>query len=391
MNYYVDYFDFYLGGIGNRTFIKNRSIRFRFDILCLNPDTDKMIFTLSETLLEDSNRIITQYDDFWKKGVFKIAFSPKYKTANTYINDRLNILHSGPTMERNFEIDIYQSAITSGFLNDYLLEKLDLRGKNSYVIHRTSNADLNNRLLLKSRVNQSDNIYGQISKCLDLKKFDTLMYYLLKRADDKKQIFQREYIVNEIFLKYPELNKKREVFYNMFDQNYNDAMALSVNARRLSTINDRINGIGLANFIYQFDYNLYKNICSLKSSQIFLLVTSPSWHSFLADINGIYNYLFSIKKIDQNYNCYKYLKRFFITKTYVCKYILDIMEWVVNIMATQIPKSYWYMYCKSLELEVNNILESFFNPKYIFDIATKIFAKKELMNLLVDDIKKVEV
>ena len=108
MRYYVDYFDFSLGGISNRMIMTNKILRLKYDVLCANPQNDIFVFTITETLLEDSNRVLIEYDDFWKNGVFKIAFAKKYKSAKTYINDRLDILYDEGV--KNFEFDIYNTS-----------------------------------------------------------------------------------------------------------------------------------------------------------------------------------------------------------------------------------------------------------------------------------------
>ena len=95
MKYYVDYFDYYLSGLtsGYRMKTRNRRERLLFDLLCIDPKQDIFVFTLTETLLEDSNAILVKYVDYWKNGVFKIAMSPKYKSATKYVDDRLGALH----------------------------------------------------------------------------------------------------------------------------------------------------------------------------------------------------------------------------------------------------------------------------------------------------------
>lgn len=40
MKYYVNYFDFFMGGIANRMAVKNREILLKYDILCINPNTE---------------------------------------------------------------------------------------------------------------------------------------------------------------------------------------------------------------------------------------------------------------------------------------------------------------------------------------------------------------
>lgn len=262
MNYFVDYFGYYLGGIGNRMRVKNRNEKLIFDILCINPNTDKLIFSLSETLLEDSNRILIKYDDFWKNNIFKIALDKKYKNANEYIDNRLKILNKSLDNHNNYELNIYQSVIPNYFINDYLIRNLNLRGKNTFIFHRTSNADINHRVLLKEKINNYDLLYSNLLQYLNLKEIDILINYFNNQADDKKNLFQRGHILNQVFEMYPVLSSKRSFLYNIFDHNYNDALAQSVNAQRLSTLLHSLNGVSLSKFLYNYDYDVYKKICS---------------------------------------------------------------------------------------------------------------------------------
>lgn len=212
MDYFVDYFGYCLGGIGNRMRVKNRNERLLFDILCINPETDKLIFSLPETLLEDSNRILIQYVDFWKNNIFKIALDKKYKSANAYINNRLELLSKNLGNNENYELDIYQSPIINDFINDFLIDNLGLRGKKSFIIHRTNNADITHRNLLKGKINKDDFLYKNLSSYLDIKDIDIIIKYLNDQADNKKNLFQRGHILNQIFKMYPKLNSNHSFF-----------------------------------------------------------------------------------------------------------------------------------------------------------------------------------
>lgn len=385
MRYYVDYFDFYLGGIGHRMVLKNKEQRLKFDILCIDPLQDILVFTLSETLLEDSNRILIQYDDFWKNGIFKIALAKKYKNLHDYIKERLDILNFAGMREDNFESDIYSSKITFCFIDEYLGDKLNLKKGNRYIIYRTTNADLNNRTLLKNRIYNSENIYNEMKKTLNYNTFNKLIDDLLNRSNDKTQIFQREYILQDMFMKYPNINTNRKFLYNLFDQNYNDAMALSVDAVRISKTTYRINGDILFDFLFYMDKTLCKKINSLSSHQIFLLINNISWQKFIEKINDLYIFLYEFKKISQGYNMYHYIKWRTDLLTYASNYLVIIMDWIVGKIG--IIEPYWRIQYELLKYDVENFIGTHFRQAdYTLYIASEIIKRKESIMTLVEDI-----
>lgn len=387
MRYYVDYFDFFLGGRANRMIIDNKILRLKYDVLCINPQYDLFIFTITETLLEDSNRILIQYDDFWRNGIFKIAFSKKYKNAKTYIKDRLDILNS--ENETNFELDIYNSDIVYHFYDEYLEKELRLKGKNTYVIHRSSDADVNNRTLFRKRLYDLNEMYMGLGDILDYSTLNNLVNDLSDRSYDKTQIFQRGYIVKDIFLKYPNLYKKNSFIYNLFDQNYNDAMALSVNAVRLSKMVHKMNGVILGNFILCMDSDMYKKINFMSAHKIYILINNPSWQLFIEAINELYIYLLKINKIPKDYKIYKYFKKRvdLITNTHKC--IIEIMDKVIGLLT--IPEPYWKLSYEQLKFEIEKFGDIYLQQtNYIIWVAHKIFQQKKYIKFLIDDILKGE-
>ncbi len=387
MRYYVDYFDFSLGGISNRMIMTNKILRLKYDVLCANPQNDIFVFTITETLLEDSNRVLIEYDDFWKNGVFKIAFAKKYKSAKTYINDRLDILYDEGV--KNFEFDIYNASIIHRFFDEYLEGELKLKGKNTYIIHRTSDADLNNRTLFRKRIYDLEEMYRGVGDALDYCALNSLVSDLSERSYDKTQVFQRGYITKDIFSEYPNLYKKNSFFYNLFDQNYNDAMALSVDAVRLSTMTHRINGIILGNFISCMDSCMYKKINKMSSHQIYLLVNSKSWQYFVGDINELYIHLWMIKKVPKDYKIYKYFKKRVDKITYTYKFLIEIMDRIVGLIT--MPEPLWKLSYEHFKYEFEQFGEMYFKQtNYIIWLASEVFKKKDLMNMIVDDILKGE-
>ena len=367
MRYYVDYLDFCLGGIANRRVMSNKILRLKYDVLCINPYNDIFVFTISETLLEDSNRILIEYDDFWKSGIFKIAFSKKY----------------------NFELAIYNSEVTDRFFDQYLVGKLNLKGKNTYIIHRTSDADVNNRALFRKRIHDLDAMHQRFGEIMNYSMLDSLITDLSDRSNDKSQIFQRGYIVRDMFLKYPMLYKKNTFLYNMFDQNYNDAMAISVDATRLSAMKHRISGVVLGKFIFNMDSQMYKKINEMSPHQIYLLVNNPSWRAFVNDIDRLYVFLWNLNKIPNDYNIYNYFKKRVDLITYSYKNLIRIMDRIVDLVT--VPEPLWQSTYEQFKYEFEKIVEMYLQQtNYIIWIASEIFKKREYINMMIDDILKEE-
>lgn len=383
MIYYVDYFDFYLGGRANRLIIKNKILRFKYDILCIKPQNDILVFTLSETMLEDSNRILVEYDEFWQNGIFKIALAKKYKNAKTYISDRMKILNDEE--RTNFELDIYNSDIAHTFFDEYLEDKLKLKGQKSYILHRTSNADTNNRILFRKRISDMETMYHGMKDIMNYSEINNLIKELSDRSNDGSQVFQRGYIIKDIFQKYPSLHKKSSFLYNLFDQNYNDAMALAVDATRLTTLQSRVNGDVLEKFISSMDPKMYKKINLMTSQQLYSLVNCKSWQRYVDNVNELYFYLWELKKLPKDHNIYKYYKKRVDLITYAYKYLIEIMDRIIGFIT--IPEPYWRIYYEQLKYNIEMIKESYLlRTNYILYLASDIFAETSLINMLIDDI-----
>lgn len=387
MKYYVDYFDFFLGGIANRMAVRNRELLLKYDILCIDPNHDIFIFTVTETLLEDSNRILIKYDDFWKNGIFKIALSKKYRNARVYVDDRLKILNNNG--EQNFELDIYNTQIVQLFLNDYLEGKLKLKGKNTYVEFRTSDADMNNRTLFIKRVTDLDKMYGALGEYLDCNTFNALVDDLVERGHDKSQIFQRGYILHDMFLKYPSLCKSRSFMYNLFDQNYNDAMAISVDATRLSTLKHRMNATVLEQFILEMAPSMHKKLNLMRPHDVYTLINNRSWRLFVEEINELYVYLWKVKKVHGNCNIYQYFIERINFHTYTHKFLIEIMDRIINLVS--IPEPFWRIYYEQFKYEYEQWWDNRFRQtNYIIWLAAEILRKRCYMNQIIDDIIRGE-
>lgn len=326
MKYYVDYFDYYLSGLtsGYRMKTRNREKRLLFDLLCIDPKQDIFVFTLTETLLEDSNAILVKYVDFWKNGVFKIALASKYRTAMKYVDDRLGALYDNFGNIENFEIGIYQSDITYGFLKEFLVDDLKLRGNNTFILHRESDADSINRHLLLDKVTNLDYMNEGLKSILSTDEIDKVITTLSDRAKDKSVLFQRGYILNELFCQYPDLNRERLFFYKLFDTNYNNAMAQAVGAVRLSQIKSRLTAVSLEFFMRKLDVNLYKELSTLTPHQLYILTNTDDWQVYVGFISSLFSLLYNYKEISQD-EMFTYFKKYYLRKQFAINSIIDIL------------------------------------------------------------------
>lgn len=273
-----------------------------FDLLCFYPAS--IVLTLTSTLIGQSSKQFVEFHDFWKAGKLKIHFS-KGDTADKYL-DRKLASYNGVAND-NYEMRLYLADNTSKFVNDYLKRQLLKNGIN-YVLPRVSNADKNNRKVFID--NLGINEREIIEACdLSLKRFDALAFRLENLADDHKFTFQRSYIIrdlvdHQIFSNVLEVPQK---LLTLFDASYNQAMAQSINAPILSTMDSQLNGIGLKRFIEGYSPKLYHLICEMEPSQIFLLAQDKNWIIYRNYIKYLFASLLSLSKkaVTQKTDFYK--------------------------------------------------------------------------------------
>lgn len=288
----------------------------------------------------------------------------------------------------NYELDIYRSGIANSFINDYLIGNLKLRDQNSFIVHRKSSADKNHRALLKDRINNNNLIYKELSSYLSTKEIDKIVNYFNDQADNRKILFQRGLILGEVFNMYPSLNSNHSFLYHVFDNNYNDALALSVDAERLSNLVDTLNGVSLSKFMYNFDPCVYKKICAYNAHQVYLLSINPSWIIFVDKIRELYEHLFWAKNINQNYNVYKYYRQKVIIKKYPYDFIVRIMDLIIG--QTGIPQPYWFFYYNDFKRALNDYINNFLELKdNMFCVSSDIFERKKAIQTIVNDIRQI--
>jgi len=384
VNYCVDYFEFSFNHKIEKVDIENR---FKFDLLSVYPG--KIVFTLTAALTEESSSILMKYSDFWLNKKLGITFAKKYNSAINYINDRMAILNKGVhKLEQNYEYQIYTSKHTNDFIN-YLTSDLSMHGsgKNSYIVHRKSDADYDNRLLFRSEIIDSQNfIYKNLRSVLNFKDFTNMSCKLIDLADDKKIIFQRGNIVHEVEANFPQIGKGIYFLQNIIDNIYNKAMAQSANAIKLSTENLRINGIGLTKFLYSFDKELYLDIQTLTPHQLFKLAEDRSWQLFIDDINALFVDLIGYKNITQNTNITKYVNRNIAIKTTLKEAASFVLDCILGTIAICVPLAYALK--KQIESKFDPILnvQLYRFSKYYY-LAMEIHERSIRVKGIVKDIK----
>ena len=351
---------------------------------------EKFIFSLTSTLSTESNKLVIAYEDFWKNGKFKIALDKKYKNANNYISDRINILSRNQNLKKNnYELLMYNSRSTNYFLDNYLIGKLSLKGKNNYVEYRSTNADENYRTLIRNNFYSNKDMRKHY---LHLRNIDIGYYDFIKLIDDlialsneKSFIFQRKNIFDEITSKYPKIENNVVYLKNIFDECYNIANALSVDSRCVSSLNYRLNGVVLSNFLAKFDKELFDRIKYFTPSQVFLLANIRSWQLFVDSINMLYCSLFEVKSTSQLINIANYVNKSIAKKNIAKIMAAKIINMLINTMTCFEPSFYQnkqYLILHS-DLFIDNFLKII--DKYYF-LAVEIDKRCKATKIDVDDI-----
>lgn len=165
-------------------------------------------------------------------------------------------------------------------------------------------------------------------------------------------------------------------------------MALSVNAKRLSKLQHTLNGISLSRFIYNFDYTIYKKICSFTPHQIYILSEDISWLNFIQKIRELYEHLYMVKNISQYYNVYKFYKQKVVIKTYMFDFIINIIDYIINQMG--ISQYYWFDYYTYFKVMLKYHIDTYLDSKnYMYYIASDIYDRGKSIQTLVNDIRNI--
>lgn len=321
--FFADYLDYSIEKQGRDILFPFEQLT--FDLLCFYPDS--IALTLTSTLIGESSKHFVEFHDFWTSGALKIHLS-KGDTADKYLSRKL--ASTGSITDNNYEINLYSSDGADAFINKYL--KTELLGNNiNYVLPRISNADLNNRqAVLDSLVENERAIIENPRFPMTLREFDRLALQLDKLASDPSFTFQRSYIIRNLVKHkiYKDSSSIPPFFLSMLDTSYNRAMAQSINAITISTMNKQLNGAGLRNFIRGYSPNLYNLIRSMTPTQTYLLAQDKNWQIFRGYIFKLYKSLSSNQIITQDTPLYKKTIKH-ETKNNLVTFCLDEMANVV--------------------------------------------------------------
>lgn len=298
--FFADYLDFSIEKKGRD--IKCPFEQLTFDLLCFYPDS--IALTLTSTLIGESSKHFIEFHDFWTSGALKIHLS-KGDTADKYLSRKL--ASSGSITDDNYEIKLYLSDSAETFINKYLKEEL-LGNNINYVLPRVSNADSNNRQAVLDILEENERAIIENRRFpMTLHEFDRLALQLQKLADDRSFIFQRSHIIRSLVKNkiYKNSSSIPPCFLSVLDASYNRAMAQSINAITISTMNKQLNGTGLRNFIRGYSSNLYSLIRSMTPKQIYLLAQDKNWQIFRSFIIKLYTSLSSVQLVTQETPLYK--------------------------------------------------------------------------------------
>lgn len=298
--YFADYLDYSIEKRGSNIALPLNQLK--FDLLCFYPQT--IVLTLTSTLIDDSSLHFIELDDFWRNGALKIHFS-KGDSADKYHRRKLASMKS--VEENNYENKLYLSSGANNFVYNYLKKEL-LDSGIDYVFPRVSNADKNNRDFVVSNWQKNER---EIIESLDapnkMKKYDNITRRLDKLSNDPTFTFQRSHIMKDLMER--KLIKSyldfTPIILSTLDTSYSQAMAKSIDATQISTMNTQLNGIGLRNFLKGYHINIYKLINAMKPNQIFLLAHDRNWQIYRGFISDLYSSM-SLKHLTgQNEQLYK--------------------------------------------------------------------------------------
>ena len=269
-----------------------------------------------------------------------------------------------------------------------ILKQVNLKHyKNSYIVHRKSDADYNNRFLFRNEIiDNQKTLYKNLKSVLSFNDFTNMSSKLLDFSDNKKVIFQRGNIVHEVENTFPKIGRNIYIIQNLIDNVYSKAMAQSVDAMKLSTQNLQINGIGLINFLCNFDNELYLDIQTLTPHQLFLLAEDRSWQLFIGAINTLFVDLIGCKNITQSQNITKHVNRNVVLKTTIKEVVSFVLDCILGTIAICVPSS--YVFKKQIESSFDTFLDTQLHKfsKYYY-LTMEIYVRNIRIKGIVKDIK----
>lgn len=333
--FFADYLDYSIMSKGRS--VDSPFERLTFDLLRFYPSS--IVITLTSTLIGESTTRFTEYYDFWNNGALKIHLE-KGDTADKYLSRKL--ASAGGYGTHNYEMQLYSSIGASSFINNFL--KSELSAKNvDYVIPRTSNADTNNRLAFLDVLGKNERrIIEAPDSPMTMREFDRLALRLETLAYDQSFVFQRSYIIRDLIANkiYKKTGTISKVLLSSFDASYNQAMAQSVNATIISTMNGELNGVGLRNFVMSYSPELFHRIQLMTPSQVFLLAQDKNWQIYRDYICKLYSSLSSKYLTPQESPFYKVTQRIEAQQSLIDQCIEKMAETAFDMMKYSYPNAY---------------------------------------------------
>lgn len=321
--FFADYMDYSIEKGGRRPLSPFEQLN--FDLLCFYPA--QIVLTLTSTLIDTGRVNFIDFDRFWRSNSLKIHFT-KGDSADKYLSRKLHSLND--FSDDNYEAKLYITNTTDYFVNNYLKKTLS-EEKVDYVYHRISDADKNNREMFLANLEKYEREIIEDPLCpMSMEKFDDLALIIQELAYSSSFTFQRSCIINELIARklYQETQKIPMRILSMFDLSYNEAMAKSIGATTLSTINTTLNGIGLRNFIKGYSPKIYSYIKSMSPEQIFLLAKDQNWQIYRNFISELYEHLLNKCNLTQSSDLYKRTIKY-ENKNFFLNFCIDKMAEIV--------------------------------------------------------------
>lgn len=280
---FADYLDYSIAQHGRNSLGANE--RFAFDLLCFFPKP--IVLTFTSTLIDSTPQQLQMATDFWKNGAIKIHFSSG-DSATRYLSRKLSA--SSKYYSNDYEMNLYQEKSTELFVHTFLRNELEAK-QIDYVYPRLSDADINNRrIFLENLARYERQIIEAGNKPLKLTEFDRLAYRIQELADNKQFVFQRNFIIRDLVKHriYQSDDNVPNLLLQVFDKSYNDAMAQSICANRISNIRNTLTGYELRSILVEVFPSIYGMIVKMNPHQLFLLAQDRSWQLFREYIRQLF-------------------------------------------------------------------------------------------------------
>ena len=285
-------------------------------------------------------------------------------------------------------MQLYSSSGAADFVNGFL--KSELSKENiDYVLPRISNADTNNRLAFLDVLGKNERrIIEAPDSPLTLREFDQLAFRLETLAYDQSFVFQRSYIIRDLIAHrvFKKTNSISNTLLSSFDISYNQAMAQSINATIISTMNHELNGVGLRSFIKGYCPGLYQRIQLLSPSQVFLLAQDKNWQIYRMFICKLFSTLSEKYSTFQNSPFYKTTQQIQVQSNLI-DYCVDKMTDVLfDMLKFTVPNAYYDTQNVKFLFSsfIRSVTRRFFNEEHYY--SEEIIRRTPIVEQICDDI-----